>query len=120
MPNDSFTDKNQLSDAFDGVDSLAHVTAIADPRATQAEFFVCTNTTTTAARLATTDCRSIGTDTTASQPVPPSGTNETFQPGSFKAFDVLFDIPASDDNQTRNISRRRVEARMGLRSTVAS
>ena len=104
MPNDTYADKDQLSDAFDGQDSLAHVTAIADPRATQAEFFVCTDTTTTAGALGTNACRSIGSDTSATQPVGPSGSNENFLPGSFKAFDVFTDIPASDDNQNRNVA----------------
>src|SRR5687767_4965897 len=42
MPLDTFSDKNQLSDAFDGQDSLAHLTAVADANSTQVSWFMCT------------------------------------------------------------------------------
>jgi hypothetical protein len=41
MPNSGYADKNQLSDAFDGVDSLAHLTAVGGPTSTQATWYVC-------------------------------------------------------------------------------
>lgn len=92
MPDGDEADKNQLSDAFDGTDSLAHFTAIADPDATQAEFFVCTP----GGNIGTNACQLIGTDTAGNTAVPFANRDQAFV--SATAFEVFYDIPANLDS----------------------
>lgn len=107
MPNDDFGDKDQLSDAFDGVDSLAHLTAVGDPRSDRASFYACSTTpNSTSPAVGTSNCVAIGTDSTGTQPVGPSGSNETFDAGSYKAYETFWDIPSGLDRQDVNIVTR--------------
>ena len=79
MPNDNFTDKDQLSDSFDGVDRLAHLTAVTDPDADRVFWFVCTG----GQPIGSTGCTLIGTDSAG------------IARGDTEAYDLLWDIPAS-------------------------
>jgi hypothetical protein len=91
-----FNDKNVLSDRFDGQDSLAHLTAIADPDATSGSFYVCDNGYATADF--DTDCQLIGTDST---PVVPEGgdpTDPDADEAAAAAFEFYWDIPAAFDS----------------------
>jgi len=85
-------DKDQLSDAFDGTDSLAHLTAIADADATQATWYVCTAGNDPYNNP--TECDLIGTDSSATVPAP-EATHATIE--SAAAFDIKWNIPATLD-----------------------
>jgi hypothetical protein len=98
MPEGNFTDKDQLSDAFDGTDSAAHLTAIADPDSTQATFYVCDAGITPGFDPSTNnDCVVIGTDNSATVPAP-DAVDADFV--SAAAFDVFWNIPATFDSAT--------------------
>ncbi|MCA1572555.1 MAG: hypothetical protein LC798_20090, partial [Chloroflexi bacterium] len=83
MP-EQFLDKDQLSDAFDGSDTAAHLTAVADADATQATFFYCSNFTGAGSIQDPNECAPIGTDTT---PNIAGGVHDV------AAFDVFWNIP---------------------------
>ncbi len=104
MPTDT-TDKDQLSDQWDGTDEAAHVTAIADPDATEASFYVCTDATggggVTSAELASNACQLIGTDSSATTAVPFGDRDQAFV--SAAAFDAMWDIPANLDSLTSGV-----------------
>lgn len=102
MPNDNFSDKDQLSDGFDGVDGAAHLTTITDPDASQVTWYACPNGVTP--QTPNSGCITIGTDSTGVQPDPsttdPGGHSVS---GSYEAYDVTWNIPASFDNASVDI-----------------
>jgi hypothetical protein len=106
-PSSGFDDKDQLSDFFDGVDSTAHLTAIASPRADRVQWFVCAGTATTPA-VGGGSCTAIGEDTTGVQAVASSGSGQDFNAGSLEAYEFNWDIPSAfdDDATTYNIVTR--------------
>jgi len=100
-PDDTYTAASRmadvLSDRFDGVDSLAHVTSIASTDTQAVEYFVCPTTFVAGGDPTTgaSGCQSFGVDTTGVKPNVPVANSV--------AFDVNWDIPPSLDNQVRDI-----------------
>jgi hypothetical protein len=95
MPNQTYSDKDQLSNKFDGVDSAAHLTAITSPNADRVTWFVCASTATSPA-VGTANCRDIGTDASGIQPRPANPAQ--FDAGSYRAFDITWnmqDVPTN-------------------------
>jgi hypothetical protein len=90
-----------LSDKFDGVDSLAHLTAVATPETTQVTWYACPLGTAVTTQAALSSCNVvIGTDSTGV--VPPIGPGAS-SPAD-EAYDVNWDIPGSLDQQRRDIA----------------
>ncbi|HEY7874982.1 MAG TPA: hypothetical protein VIG64_07645, partial [Actinomycetota bacterium] len=90
-----------LSDKFDGVDSLAHLTAVATPETTQVTWYACPLGTTVNTQAALSSCNvTIGTDSTGV--IPPIGPGAS-SPAD-EAYDVTWDIPGSLDQQRRDIA----------------
>jgi len=100
-PDDTYTaasrKANILSDRFDGVDSLAHITSIASTDTQAVEYFVCPTAFSDPGDPTTgaSGCQSIGVDTTGVKPNVPVANSQ--------AFDILWDIPPALDTQTRDI-----------------
>jgi hypothetical protein len=88
-----------LSDKFDGVDKLAHLTAVASEKTTQVTWYACPlgTSVTTQAALRTCDVV-IGTDATGVVPI--SG---PLGPEIDEAYEILWDIPGQLDHQRRDI-----------------
>ncbi len=96
MPNDNFTDKDQLSDQNDGQDSTAHLTAIADPAADRMLWYVCEGGA--VPETVGGDCASIGSDTTGVQPdVADDGDPDTLEQPA-EAYEFNWDIPSAFDS----------------------
>ena len=90
-----------LSDKFDGVDSLAHLTAVATPETTQVTWYACPLGTAVTTQAALSSCNVvIGTDTTGV--IPPIGPGAS-SPAD-EAYDVNWDIPGNLDQQRRDIA----------------
>lgn len=96
---------DQLSDRFDGTDSLAHLTTVATQDADRVEWYVCGSAITgtgnplTQQEL-TENCTAIGTIDTTGRTVP--GGNIAAPTG--EAYDTTWDIPASLDRTIRDIA----------------
>jgi hypothetical protein len=90
-----------LSDKFDGIDSLAHLTAVATPETTQVTWYACPLGTAVTTQGALSSCNiTIGSDTTGV--IPPIGPGAS-SPAD-EAYDVTWDIPGSLDQQRRDIA----------------
>lgn len=105
MPNGAYDDKNQLSDQFDGKDSLAHLTAVASVDADSVTFFVCPDTQTPFNDAGTSVSRNPGCDVigTDSSGVQPSELDVHGDPTSDEAYEVFWNIPQELDGETRDI-----------------
>jgi len=103
MPNDN-VDKDQLSDKFDGVDDLAHLTAVAGPDVVDVIFLVC-DTTTPTETYSQQDCFLAGDDDSGVQPQRPAGQEESSsrydeETNDEKAFEAFFSTTDSGFDDT--------------------
>jgi hypothetical protein len=109
MPQDDFGEKNQLSDQFDGVDSMAHLTAVATTDTTSVTFFVCPEGQTpfldgsggedTIVRR-NTGCTVAGTDNEGRQP---TELDVHGNATSDEAYETFWNIPQTLDGATRDV-----------------
>jgi len=92
---------DSLSDKFDGIDSLAHLTAVATPETDSVTWYACPLVTTfPVSNSELTNCNiTIGSDATGV--IPPIGPSAS-SPAD-EAYDVTWDVPGSLDNQRRDI-----------------
>ncbi|HEY7876308.1 MAG TPA: hypothetical protein VIG64_14430, partial [Actinomycetota bacterium] len=92
---------DSLSDKFDGLDSLAHLTVVATPETTQVTWYACPLGTVVTTQAALSSCSvTIGTDTTGvAPPIGPGASSPADE-----AYDVTWDIPGSLDHQRRDIA----------------
>jgi hypothetical protein len=100
MPNDGYSDKDQLSDVNDGQDGTAHLTAVADPDATQVSWYVCADGVgEDEGTIADDSCSAIGTDSSARQPATGAGDDDpdTVDEEAAAAFEFNWDIPSTFD-----------------------
>ena len=88
-----------LSDKFDGVDKLAHLTAVATPETTQVTWYACPLGTTVTTQAALSSCNVIiGNDHVGAVPA-----SSPLGPQVDEAYDVTWDIPGQLDQQRRDI-----------------
>lgn len=105
MPNDDYSDKDQLSDQFDGQDNLAHLTAVTSVDADNVTFFVCptgqapfNDAGTSVSRNA--GCDAVGTDTSGQSP---GEFDEHGDATSDEAYEVFWNIPQDLDGETVDV-----------------
>ncbi len=101
LPNQN-DDSDALSDAFDGVDSSAHLSAIADPAATQGTWYVCTADGSGGAAPGSGGCSVIGADSSGTQP-PGGDPDPDEDTGGAEAYDFFWNIPGSLDSDAAGL-----------------
>lgn len=94
MPNGEDNDKDALSDAHDGTDETAHLTAVADPAADRVSWYYCPQ----GSDPGDSGCALIGTDSSGTQPAPP-GSDPDDETQSAEAYEFDWNIPAILDNE---------------------
>jgi Ca2+-binding RTX toxin-like protein len=126
MPQDDYEAKDQLSDQFDGVDSLAHLTAVATTDATSVTFFVCPEGQTPFLDGSggedeivrrNTGCTVAGTDNEGRQP---TELDVHGNATSDEAYEAFWNIPQTLDGATRDIFAVACQGAEGTSDTEAT